>query len=75
MYGLAQARAALMQEMNAAALLGEHPNVVRLVGVCEVEEESKLLVVLERADGRCAGAGWAGRVQAAAVAAVHAGDW
>ncbi len=50
----AQARAALMQEMNAAALLGDHSNVVRLVGVCEVEEESKLLVVLERADGRCA---------------------
>jgi hypothetical protein len=51
---LAQARAALMQEMNAAALLGEHQNVVRLVGVCEVQEEGKLLVVLERADGRCA---------------------
>ncbi len=69
---VAQARAALMQEMNAAALLGDHSHVVRLVGVCEVEEESKLLVVLERADGRCAG--WLGAVQPVGVVAVHAGD-
>ncbi len=41
-----------MQEMEAAALIGNHPNLVRVHSVCEVADESKVMLVLERADGR-----------------------
>ncbi len=35
----------------AAVMAAAHPNVVRMLGVCE--HEGRLLLVMERADGRC----------------------
>jgi hypothetical protein len=47
----AQYRRAFEAEM-AAVMAAAHPNVVRMLGVCE--HEGRLLLVMERADGRCA---------------------
>jgi hypothetical protein len=46
-----QGRAKFEDEMRATAAVGDHPNLVRVIGVCQDGEDT--LIVLDRADGRC----------------------
>ncbi len=40
-----------MEEMATTAAVSYHPNVVRILGLCE--DSGEVHIVLERADGRC----------------------
>jgi serine/threonine protein kinase len=46
-----QGRAKFEEEMRTTAAVGDHPNLVRVIGVCEDGDDT--LIVLDRADGRC----------------------
>ena len=38
--------------MAATAAASDHPNIVRLIGICE--EDNTIYIVMDRAEGRCA---------------------
>ncbi len=47
----AQALEDFKNEMAATQAAADHPNIVRLIGICE--EEDTIYIVMDRAEGRC----------------------